>query len=120
MKRTHLLISLPLSCLMIGIVVAALMASNTQNSERQDDDTVEKIARTNWEYARLVINADVVLWHAGETNVIPEPLNLDNQYRRLGGNFRANLTNLLNLIGSDGWELVATDEMVWTFKRPRL
>ena len=74
--------------------------------------------RTTWEYARLLVNDGNTAWHAGENGLIIDVVPLEVQYQRLGGVQPANLTNLLNVIGRDGWELVATDESVWTFKRP--
>ncbi len=74
--------------------------------------------RTNWEYARLLVSDGNAAWHAGEVGQIIDIVPLEILYQRLGGNRPANLTNLLNVIGRDGWELVATDESVWTFKRP--
>ena len=73
--------------------------------------------QTTWEYARLITNGTEATWHAGETNAVPQTFPLNTLYSRLGGRSRPNLTNLLNQIGKDGWELVATDESNWTFKR---
>jgi hypothetical protein len=99
---------------------AVTMVANAQSRNRtQDRATSIEGTRIAWEYARLVVGDDLVVWHAGETNVVPETLTIDVLYRRMGGNFQPNLTNLLTRIGSDGWELVMTDESVWTFKRRR-
>lgn len=101
------------------IATASLVAEAQQNTNPQDKIINVENVRSSWEYARMVLNDDVVAWQGGETNVDPEAVTLETLYRRLGGKFRPNLTNLLNLLGRDGWELVTTDETVWTFKRKR-
>jgi len=104
----------------LTLLAVAAMLAEAQNTSNQKDAPVSAVqARPSWEYARLVLNDSVAAWQAGETNVDPEALRLEPLYRRLGGTFRPNLTNLLNLVGRDGWELVSTDETVWTFKRQR-
>jgi hypothetical protein len=122
MKRANS-VNVVIVCVVIGLIGTAVISANSQgqrgNEERVTATNTNSTIAANWSYARLVINGDTVLWHAGENNLDPEPLTLEAQYRRLGGNFRPNLTNLLNLIGQDGWELVATNETIWTFKRPR-
>lgn len=104
----------------LTLLAVAAMLAEAQDTSNQKDAPVSAVqARPSWEYARLVLNDSVAAWQAGETNVDPEALRLEALYRRLGGTFRPNLTNLLNLVGRDGWELVSTDETVWTFKRHR-
>ena len=68
-------------------------------------------------YAQLTLQADnQVIWDEGG-NGIPRVDTIDGTYRRLGGSQRISLVNLLNAIGSNGWELVEVNNNVWTFKR---
>lgn len=67
-------------------------------------------------YAQLTIKGDSVTWDPGG-NEIPRIETLPVTYRRLGGNQRPTLVNLLNVIGSDGWELVLANDNIWTFKK---
>lgn len=99
---------------LFAFVVTAFAAP--QISTRDSQLTVNS-QQSTWEYARLVTNGEQATWHAGETNAVPQTFPLNTVYKQLGGRSRANLTNLLNQIGKDGWELVSTDESNWTFKR---
>ena len=99
---------------LFAFVVTAFAAP--QISSRSTELTVNS-QQSSWEYARLISNGADATWHAGETNAVPQTFPLNTLYSRLGGRSRPNLTNLLNQIGKDGWELVMTDETVWTFKR---
>lgn len=114
MKREHFFVAALALASLISIGTVAMVA-NAQTQDRPAADA----SRVTWEYARLVMSDELVAFHAGETNVVPEAVSLDVLYRRLGGNLRPNLTNLLNAVGNDGWELVTTDESIWTFKRRR-
>ena len=105
--------------LFAGLVVLAFVVTafaSPQISTRVTELT-NNSQQTSWEYARLVTDGDNAIWHAGETNAVPQTFPLNTLYSRLGGRSRPNLTNLLNQIGKDGWELVVTDETNWTFKR---
>jgi hypothetical protein len=79
----------------------------------------QRVRATTWEYGRLVVSGDEASWQGGESDAPIQVFSLDGLYRRLGGTSRSNINNLLNQIGKDGWELVAADEVTWTFKRPR-
>ena len=105
--------------LFAGLVLLAFVVTafaSPQVSSRTTELTVNS-QQTTWEYARLVTNGNNAAWHAGETNAVPQSFPLSTLYSRLGGRSRPNVTNLLNQIGKDGWELVVTDERIWTFKR---
>ena len=100
-------------CFVVCSIVPPSVASNGASASTQS------VQQTEWDYARLITDGESVSWHAGEMNVEPQIFTLETQYRRLGGRSRPNVVNLLNQIGSDGWELIVTDEINWTFKRQR-
>lgn len=103
--------------LLIGLYLFSVTAYARQQAARigQDDRRVT----VTWQYAMLAVDGDMASFQAGENNLELEVLNVNDLYRRLGGTFRPNFTNLLNLIGRDGWELVTIEEGVYTFKRRR-
>ncbi len=68
-------------------------------------------------YAQLTIQGnEQVTWDEGG-NDVPRVDTLDATYRRLGGNQRTSVVNLLNVVGGRGWELVQVSNNTWTFKR---
>ncbi len=95
--------------------------SNGQISRNIDSRSAnqENEARTEFEYARLVVSGENVTWAVGGTNLVPRQQTIAFTIRQLGGNrtSRANLANLLDVIGDNGWELVQVQESVWIFKR---
>ena len=109
-QMTFLFAGLVLFALVVTAVAAPQISTRTSQLNINSQ-------QSTWEYARLVTDGEQATWHAGETNAIPQTFPLNTIYKQLGGRSRANLTNLLNQIGEEGWELVATDESNWTFKR---
>ena len=101
---------------LLGFVVTGFAAPQIANRSAQLVNNSRQVA---WEYARLISDGTEATWQAGETNQVQQTFPLETVYRQLGGRSRSNLTNLLNRIGQEGWELVATDEVTWTFKRQR-
>ena len=99
---------------LLAFVVTAFAAPQISSPSSQ---TKINSQQSTWEYARLITNGEQATWHAGETNAVPQTFPLNTIYKQIGGRSRANLANLLNQIGKDGWELVTTDETNWTFKR---
>ena len=101
-----------LAAILIGCVLAiyslATPALSQQGNRVQQLDSIS--------YAQLTIKGNEVTWDPGG-NEISRTDTLNVTYRRLGGNQRATLVNLLNVIGSDGWDLVQIENNVWTFKR---
>ena len=102
-------------CLALFFVVCSIVPTSV--ASKSATASTPSVEQTEWDYARLITDGESVSWHAGEMNVEPQIFTLETQYRRLGGRSRPNLVNLLNQIGSDGWELIVTDEVYWTFKR---
>lgn len=101
----------------VALTTTAIVASLIASPSRAQPSATTLNQATVWEYGRLKIDGDQVTWQAGETNNFIRTFSLADQYRQLKGNSQPTLTNLLNVIGRDGWELVATDEVNWTFKR---
>ena len=102
----------------LALLVFAIGLIQTPQAQTQVA-TQQRATQNSWEYGRLIIEGDEATWQGGETSAPLQIFSVDGLYRRLGGRSRSNLTNLLNTIGNDGWELVATDEIIWTFKRQR-
>lgn len=108
--------------LFVGTFLVALIAgcwalsvyAAPQDGQRVQSD---RLTSTSWQYAMLAVDGELASFQAGENNLELEVLGVEDLYRRLGGTFRPNLTNLLNLIGRQGWELVVIEEGVYTFKR---
>ena len=99
--------------LLVGCT-SAVFYSFASPAMSQQATTVQR--RSQISYAQLIIQGDDVTWDEGGA-AIARVGTLDNTYRRLGGNQRTSLVNLLNEIGNDGWELVEVANNVWTFKR---
>jgi hypothetical protein len=105
-----------LGCVVLGYVVTGYAAIQSTSAVSTTESSAS--TATAWEYARLIIDQDEnATWHAGVMNRNPQTFSIDVQYSRLGGSSRANVVNLLNEIGNDGWELVTTDDATYTFKR---
>jgi len=101
-------------CLGLVLLLGGIVAMGVAQ-ERGGSNRVE--SRGVWEYARLAVDGELASFQAGENNLEIEVFGVEELYRRLGGTFRPNLTNLLNVIGKDGWELVVIEDGVWVFKR---
>ena len=69
------------------------------------------------EFARLDYqDEDNVTWLIGG-NVRVRTESVKATYRRLGGKGQGSFSDLLNQIGSDGWNLLQKDGNVWIFSR---
>ena len=101
----------------VALITTAIVASLIAAPSRAQPSATTLNEATVWEYGRLRIDGAEVTWQAGETSNVVRTFSLPEQYRQLQGKSQPTLTNLLNVIGRDGWELVATDEVNWTFKR---
>lgn len=112
-----------------GLFVYSLIAAPTKVATASEFSEVVSVsapastssaaAATAWEYGRLTIDGESVSWQGGESNAVLQTFSLETQYRRLGGGSTPTLTNLLNLLGNDGWELVIYDGIDWIFKRQK-
>ena len=82
-----------------------------QNAQAQEVQT--------FEFARLVVSEDGedVTWLIGG-NVRNRTESVRAAYRRLGGTGQGSFADLLNQIGSGGWNMVEVDGSVWIFSRP--
>ena len=69
------------------------------------------------EYAMLEVGEnDTVTWLIGGNDRVRTE-SVKATYRRLGGKGRGSFSDLLNQIGSDGWNLVQKDGNTWIFSR---
>lgn len=105
--------------LILALVAGFWVVSAYAGAQRQDGRLVKPDRSTPvvWQYAMLAVDGELASFQAGENNLELEILGVDDLYRRLGGTFRPNFTNLLNLLGRQGWELVTVEEGVYIFKR---
>jgi hypothetical protein len=117
MRNGHWMLVTGLGVVLLLVGLVALTVA--QDRERNNREGNRERARVVWEYARLAVDGDLASFQAGENNLDLEVLGIEDLYRRLGGSFRPNVTNLLNQIGREGWELVVIDDGVWVFKRPQ-
>lgn len=71
------------------------------------------------EYAQLTISGNVYTFEEGGARFEPRKFDLDGMYRELNGRQRPSLVNLLQAIGTRGWELVdvSQDRDVYVFMR---
>ena len=98
------------------VLVVSLLASMGSSQAIQAQNQVSN--NRTFEYAVLTISdAETFVFNEGESNIAPRALELRILYSRLGGTSRPTLSNLLNVIGSRGWELVSVDDQIWTFIR---
>ncbi|MEM7457441.1 MAG: hypothetical protein AAF456_24120 [Planctomycetota bacterium] len=103
----------------VAVAVAFLAGRNSDAQVRTQLEQSENNA-VQWEYAQLIVEGDdQYRWLQGELNLTPDPVPLDTLAQRLrqrGG--RRTFENLLNQIGSNGWELIIIDGSTrYTFKR---
>ena len=68
------------------------------------------------EYAVLEVDGDNVTWKVSG-NQIQRTESIKSAYRRLGGSNRGTFADLLDEIGSSGWELVQVQSSNWIFTR---
>lgn len=110
MKNKSILLTL---LIVSGVLVVYAIAAPPVQQARQNVTQA-----SGWEYAQLiVINDDEMTWLVGGDQ--PERVRpLRGLLGDLGGNGRPTLANLLDQIGSRGWELTFVENSTWTFKRP--
>lgn len=90
-----------------------------QQQTRQQTNSSSTQSSESFQYARLVISNKEgdVTWLVGGNDVVRTE-SLRRTFRRLGGNAaRIDLANLLDHVGSLGWELVQRDGSTYIFKR---
>ena len=112
---------LSLVCL-LGIWWSQQNWSGAQAANAQAVQQDQAGAGTQFEYAQVSYNESTtrVLIERGQTNIVPVEVELTVAIRQLGGTGqRATFANLLDLIGIQGWELVAIENGRWIFKRQR-
>ncbi len=114
------------------VVVLAFVTISLLAKPVQSTVPVQQQADSSFEYAQLLVNGDLVQvgdqglrvrWIYGADNLAPQFVSIESLNRLLSRKVsRATLGNLLNTIGSQGWELVdvrqgsnATE--YWAFKR---
>lgn len=106
------------SILPVALMFVALTLVVSWNGDSNQTVVAQQRQQTSsFVYARLIQLGDQQFtWDAGGNNV-PRTGSLRLIQRELGGNSRDTLVNLLNAIGSNGWELVQIEEGNYLFKR---
>ena len=105
---------LGIAALIITVVFAMQMVQQVRVEAQQSSQTQ---AAQAIEYATLEFeDEDTVTWRlGGVVNVRTESIRAT--YRRLGGQDRGTLADLLDQIGSEGWNLVLIEGDSWIFSR---
>jgi hypothetical protein len=89
-------------------------------AEAKQSATATQVTAQTFEFARLQFeDEDSVTWLIGG-NARVRTESVRATYRRLGGRgtFPGSFSDLLNQIGSEGWNLTEKDGDVWIFSRP--
>ena len=100
------------------LIIAVVVAIQTiQQSHVEAQQSTARAQSQTVEYAVLdFVNEDQVTFTTGGL-VTVRTESIRNTYRRLGGQGRGSFVDLLNQIGSLGWNLVEKDGEVWIFSR---
>ncbi len=109
-----------------GIAVLIVAAGFAIQMLQQDQAEAQQAATGNRataqttqavEFARLEFeDEDSVTWLIGGNDRVRTE-SVRATYRRLGGAGQGSFSDLLNQIGSDGWNLIQKDGNVWIFSR---
>ena len=103
--------------------VAVLVVATFQFTNATPVNAAAKVTRQADEveirYARLIVSDDETqtTFLVGGNNVVRLDETLRETYQRLGGRQRADLANLLDQIGSNGWRLIQKDGNTWIFSQ---
>ena len=102
-----------------ALIIAAVFATQMMQQDRveaQQSSTRTRVAQAV-EYAMLEIEdeSNVTFRVGGVINVRTESLTAT--YRRLGGTDRGTFSDLLDQIGSAGWQLIQKEGNTWIFSR---
>ena len=102
----------------VAIAVAVLFAASYSNNANAQQRSQQSQTSSGWQYAQLLaLENDQYKWDEGG-NQVPVARSLRALQRELGSNDRETRVNLLNAIGSNGWQLITVEEeKVWTFMR---
>ena len=116
--------------ILVTLVFTLLFGASLYVNSARSNTSVETTQRTSvpesaekWEYARLfMVEDEKVTWIAGNIYLGQGTTTIQNLIGLLGGQpVQPTTANLLNLIGSQGWELAwfneNSSERVWLFKR---
>jgi hypothetical protein len=105
---------------MIVLLVGCLFAVYAIASPPVKPQSRQNVSQsTSWEYAQLVIIGEDDFQFLIGGDIPVRTRSTRALLGDLGGNGKPTLANLLNQIGSKGWELVAINDTSWTFKRAR-
>ena len=112
MKNKSVLMTL----MLVGSVLAvyAFVAPPNWEQSRQNVSQSNK-----WEYARLVVIGEDELSFLRGGDQPDRIRSTRGLLGDLGGNGKPSLANVLNQIGTKGWELVTIENSTWTFQRRR-
>jgi len=108
--------SILVTVLLVGCALAvyAAAASPVKPQVRQN------VSQSNtWQYAQLVIISEDEFQFLVGGNAPIRTRSTRALLGDLGSSQKPTLANLLDQIGSKGWELVAMNDTSWTFKRAR-
>ena len=108
------------------LLIAILIAASLANPLSHAATTRPADAHPHWEYASLLTSARLCKWTAPQADLLEEGARgYAKLYADLGGKKpveKVSLVDLLNIVGAQGWELVAIDggegPHQYLFKRP--
>ena len=107
------------AALIVAAAFAIQMLQQNQAEARQSTTQSQSTSQNTQgiEFARLQFEEeDSVTWLIGGNDRVRTE-SVKATYRRLGGSGRGSFADLLNQIGSDGWNLEQKDGNVWIFSR---
>jgi len=107
-----------IAALIIAAAFAVQMFQQTQAEARQPTTRLQTQSTSPAvEFARLeIVEEDAVTWLIGGNDPVRTE-SVRETYRRLGGTGRGSFSDLLNQIGSDGWNLIDREGNFWIFSR---
>lgn len=104
-----------IAALVIAVVFAMQIIRQDRVEAQQSSEVTQNVEAV--EYAMLDVEGeDRVTWRIG--GIVNERTeSVRTAYRRLGGEGRGTFPDLLNQIGSGGWNLIQKDGGRWIFSR---
>ncbi len=108
----------------VVLIVVTLAAAATVFALRSVAQPTSAPSHARWEYASFLRSDEAAVWQAPDGSAVPP--DVFGVYDKLGGKLlrdKVANTQVLNLVGQQGWELVAVThqpgpEMTYWFKRP--
>lgn len=119
---TRNVVGIAILVLAVAVSVQSVQQNNAaaqQQQSVQQANSSTSSSTDSFQYARLTVadKGEKVTWLTGGNDRVRTE-SLGRVFRRLGGNAsRIDLANLLDQIGSQGWQLVQRDGDTWIFMR---